>query len=82
MTYSNSILYTSIQADKKIKETTFSSQWSNFKILVSIAVSGISGSRAPDNGLGNPNVALWEILKDDLTHRKVLLGAVLHVSAI
>ena len=49
-------------------------------------MSGISGSRVSDNRLGYPNptfgsgtrnVALWEELKGDLTHKNVLVRAVL-----
>ena len=58
---------------------------------MSRAVSGISGSRVPDNRLGYPNpnfgsgtrnVALWEQLKADLTKKNVLLSAYLNVSVI
>ena len=53
----------------------------DIKIANTRAVSGISGSRVPDNRLGYPNpnfgsgtrnVALWEKRNDDLTHQIVL----------
>ena len=71
----------------------FSQKYSNaiLEITHARAVSGISGSRVPDNRLGYPNpnfgsgtrnVALWEESKDYFTHKNVRIRTVLDVSDI
>ena len=59
--------------------------------LMNRAVSGISGSRVPDNHLGYPNRnfgsgtrndAWWEEMKDNLTSNNAILKDIVGVSVI